>query len=383
MKTKYRIKIMRGVHSIDMIYNDWKKITDRMRKERYFQTIEFYNAYINSVDKDPDSVYFFILYDGDNPIAIFPFRKIVWQLGFLQIKVLESLHHPFEMPLYDFIAQEDESGHIFQMFLEKLKDIPEMRWDVLSIMNVLDNSCANLILDNISETKKICYYSTECYYFLTNFYERIIGNTSSNFRRQLKRSKDMLSKSGPSSFTSISKSPELQEAYLRFMCTEASGWKGRLGTAIEQNEGQVGFYRDIILHQSELNSCEIHELKFKDQTIASSLTITCGDTCYLLKMGYDEKFKKLAPGKLLMDYLVKLCCDSRFINELNFISNYSHLDHWKPSHYTQSNYFLFNDKLQGKILYISLLLFLAVKRIPWLNNKFIKPVKDHFLRAKF
>jgi hypothetical protein len=372
------IKIFNGYNSIDNVFDDWKKISDRMGKKRYFHMFEFYKAYMDALEKDPDSVYFFILYDDKNPIAIFPFRKMVWKFGVTQIRALVSLHH-FEMGPYDFIIQEqDKSGYIFQMFLEKLKDIPEMQWDVMSILNILDDSCANLALNNVLKLHKLYHHFTKCYYLSVDSYDRIIGNASSNFRRQLKRSKVKLSKSGPSSFASINKSPDLEEAYLRFLRVEGSGWKRNLGTAVEQHEDRVNFYRNIIQYYSVSNSCEIYELKLNDQTIASLFTITCEDTCYLLKMGYDEEFEHVSPGKLLVDYLVKCCCDSRFITELNFASDASHIDHWNPSQYAQSNCYLICNTLNGVFLYIFLSLFLAIRKIPWLYDNFLVPVQKFF-----
>jgi hypothetical protein len=356
MKTYPMLEIISGSHALDQISEDWIELTEKMEKKRFFHMIEYYRAYMEALEKEPESIYFFILRDGENIAAILPFRKVIRRIGPIKIKVLESVQHTNPQLVdfqYDFIMQvKEDSGSIFQAFLDNLEKSPEMEWDIISVRNVFDDSYAASALSSSISIKKQCRFSQKCYYLATDSYDEIIQNTSGNFRRNLRRVRKRLSDLGPSSFTSIKEFPGMEEAYTNFLNLEGSGWKRQQGTAIIQLNDATKFYRSIINYFSNLDCCEIHELKSKDQTIASFFSIKDDNACYLPKIGYDEQFDEVSPGKQLFDYFIKRCCDMHQTKELIFLSNASHLEHWKPPHYTKLNYYLFNSNLQGNIGYI-------------------------------
>jgi len=379
MNKAISIKIFVGPHSIDEVFDDWKKVSDKMENKRYFHMPELYKAYLDDNEAVSNSIFFFVIYECNDPIAIIPLERFSYRLGIFHFSVLVPPRFMKLLMNYDLIfVKRDNLDNIFQIFLSELKENTTIQWDILVVGNVLSDSGANLALINV---KKRSNNTSKCYYLTVDSYERIIGKTSGNFRRKLKRSKAKLSQSGPSSFVSTNKYPELEEAYSRFLLVEGSGWKRSAGTAIEQHEDLANFYRKIIKYFSILDSCEIHELKLRDQTIASAFTISCGNTCYLMKTGYNEEFRHLAPGLLLFDFLIKYYCDSRFINELNFISGDQYLEHWTPSNFDKSSYYIFNETYFGKLLSIFLDSYTSIKRNPYLRRKLGRNFKEKFEAA--
>ena len=356
MKSYRDLEIMSGSHALDQISEDWIELTEKIEKKRFFHMIEYYKAYMEALEKEPESIYFCILREGENIAAILPFRKVIWRIGPINIKVLESVQHTNPQLVdfqYDFIMQrKEDSGRIFQAFLDNLKKSTELQWDIISVRNVLEDSYAASALSSNISIKKQCQFAQKCYYIATDSYDEIIQNASGNFRRNLKRAKRRLSNLGASSFASIKEFPGLEDAYINFLNLEGSGWKRQHGTAIIQYNDATNFYRCILNCFSDLNCCEIHELKSKDKTIASFFSIKDDNACYLPKIGYDEQYDEVSPGKQLFDYLIKRCCDTHQTKELIFLSNASHLEHWKPQHYAKLNYHLFNSSIQGSIGYI-------------------------------
>jgi CelD/BcsL family acetyltransferase involved in cellulose biosynthesis len=90
---------------------------------------------------------------------------------------------------------------------------------------------------------------------------------------------------------------------------EASGWKGKAGTAIESDPRTAGFYRDIAARFQERGELRLSRLALDGQVVAFSYCIQHGDRLYSLKTGYDESWRKLVPGLVLQLSIVERCFD--------------------------------------------------------------------------
>lgn len=88
---------------------------------------------------------------------------------------------------------------------------------------------------------------------------------------------------------------------------EASGWKGREGTAIESDPATAGFYRDVAALFHARGELRLSRLSLDGQAVAFSFCIEHGNRLYSLKAGYDESWRKLVPGLVLQLSIVERC----------------------------------------------------------------------------
>lgn len=80
---------------------------------------------------------------------------------------------------------------------------------------------------------------------------------------------------------------------------EASGWKGRQGTAIASDARTHRFYTEIAHWLADRGWLELCVLRLDGRAIAFDINICVGGVYYGFKSGYDEEFRRFGPGKLL------------------------------------------------------------------------------------
>ena len=94
------------------------------------------------------------------------------------------------------------------------------------------------------------------------------------------------------------------------MALEASGWKAKRGTALEQDDGDAAFIRRATSALAETGQCEIVTLRAGDTPVASAIVLRHQDRAFYFKLGIDERFAKFSPGvQLTLDLTRHLCAD--------------------------------------------------------------------------
>jgi CelD/BcsL family acetyltransferase involved in cellulose biosynthesis len=81
---------------------------------------------------------------------------------------------------------------------------------------------------------------------------------------------------------------------------EAAGWKGRSGTALACDDRLGAFFTAFARRAADAGMLRLAFLRIGGRTAAVQLAAECGGRFWLLKVGYDEEFKRSSPGTLLM-----------------------------------------------------------------------------------
>lgn len=83
----------------------------------------------------------------------------------------------------------------------------------------------------------------------------------------------------------------------RFLMLEASGWKGKEGTAIASDPAHASFFCDVMARFAAMNRLELRSLETADGTsLAMSVRFVAGDGAFCFKIAFDEQLRKYAPG---------------------------------------------------------------------------------------
>ena len=91
---------------------------------------------------------------------------------------------------------------------------------------------------------------------------------------------------------------------------EASGWKGRRGTALIQRDGDASFIRRAAIALAGTGQCEIVTLRAGDTPVAAAIVLRHQHRAFYFKLGIDERFAKFSPGvQLTLDLTRHLCAD--------------------------------------------------------------------------
>ncbi|MGQ7791971.1 GNAT family N-acetyltransferase [Faunimonas sp. B44] len=115
-------------------------------------------------------------------------------------------------------------------------------------------------------------------------------------RRQLRRLQDRQAVS----FETARGEAEVATAFEAFVQIEASGWKGRRGTALAQHPAELAFARSAILGLARAGKAEIDLMRVGRTPAAAMIRITSGGLAIPWKTAFDEAHAQSSPGKQLM-----------------------------------------------------------------------------------
>lgn len=96
---------------------------------------------------------------------------------------------------------------------------------------------------------------------------------------------------------------ELQAGFV----VEASGWKGEAGTAILSKPETRRFYEQVARASSARDELRFSRVVLDGRVAAFDLTLLRGGRLYLLKTGFDEQYRRLAPGLVMRLSIIERC----------------------------------------------------------------------------
>lgn len=128
--------------------------------------------------------------------------------------------------------------------------------------------------------------------------------------KELRRQRNRLAEHGEVRFEIARTPDDVAAAIETFLILEASGWKGKRGTALVQDAGDAAFIRRATPALAAIGQCEIVTLKAGAVAVAAAVVLRHQDRAFYFKLGVDERFSKLSPGvQLTLDLTRHLCAD--------------------------------------------------------------------------
>ncbi|WP_339031956.1 GNAT family N-acetyltransferase [Bradyrhizobium symbiodeficiens] len=128
--------------------------------------------------------------------------------------------------------------------------------------------------------------------------------------KELRRQRHRLDEHGAVAFDVARRPDEIGPALETFLQLEASGWKGKRGTALVQHAGDATFIRRAVPALAETAQCEIITLRTGTAPIAAGIVLRHQDRAFFFKLGIDERFAKYSPGvQLTLELTRHLCAD--------------------------------------------------------------------------
>jgi CelD/BcsL family acetyltransferase involved in cellulose biosynthesis len=128
--------------------------------------------------------------------------------------------------------------------------------------------------------------------------------------KELRRQRHRLAEHGAVHFEVAQTPSDVAAAVENFLALEASGWKGKRGTALIQDDGDASFARRATVALAETGQCQIVTLRAGDTPVAAAIVLRHQDRAFYFKLGVDERFAKFSPGvQLTLDLTRHLCAD--------------------------------------------------------------------------
>ncbi len=365
-----------GMEGLESLRDAWNEIVSGMTRRHFFHLWEWHYSYLKCLDPDPRSFLYFLFTKGKTPIAVFPLRATKIFLGGMPFKALTSPSHN-HMLLGDVICNRDALHlPLFQLLSKYLRN-QKKPWDLIQLFRLLEDACAVQVIQKHPPAMFVQTHDGCCDVIdTTGEYASFVSGLSKNFKRSLKRAKQHLDKLPGVQFNFTCNGPALEEKLDTFMDVEASGWKGALGsgTAIKLHPNLRCFYRMLARTLSDSRSISINTLTADGKCIAAQFCILMDNTAYIVKIGFDEDYKRYAPGNLLVNRFIKKSIEDCTIESINLLTDAEwHMD-WRPKSYDKSTLYIYNTTPAGRIG------FLMLKSYPLLKKYYTVYIQPHLSR---
>ena len=118
--------------------------------------------------------------------------------------------------------------------------------------------------------------------------------------REYQRLKRRLADLGTLEYRIARQPDDVRQAVEDFLALEASGWKGREGSAMAVDRYRAAFAREAAQRLAENDQCRVHALHLNGEVIASLIVFVEAGVAYTWKTAYDESYARFSPGTLLM-----------------------------------------------------------------------------------
>lgn len=217
-------------------------------------------------------------------------------------KVLEFLGSSFLFEPGGMIYRDEES-------LEELMNAVIGIGKPVILDRFKSESLEIVMLKKINKRRFFCI-SRDCqgspFLQITGTWPEFEANMSSRSRYDLRRARRRAETMGDIRFEILSPDPAATDRYFEEFCqVEASGWKGREGTAILMDKRMKHFLSIYARSASRLGALRLCFLRINDKAAAALLGIEYFGSFWVLKTGYDETFSRCSPGILLLHETIR------------------------------------------------------------------------------
>jgi len=159
--------------------------------------------------------------------------------------------------------------------------------------------------------------------------DRYQSSLSRNFRSNQRKAANKLRKLEGVETAFITGQDASSAQLSEFIPVEASGWKGRSGTAIQKSRDLIAFYTTLTTRLADAGWLEWHFLRAEGQAIAANLAVRFNRSIFVWKLGYDEDYRRYSPGGMLFQALLDRAFADPDVDEINLLTNEPWYDNWR------------------------------------------------------
>ncbi|WP_186399970.1 GNAT family N-acetyltransferase [Stappia sp. P2PMeth1] len=147
---------------------------------------------------------------------------------------------------------------------------------------------------------------------------RLIGTRRrKTLERQLRRLQEA---HPPGRFESLSTAQEVEAAFERFLALEASGWKGRRGTALACRPERAAFARAFVSAMAARGQIRIDTLEADGVPAAMLVTVRDRDRVFAWKIAHDERLARFSPGAQLARRTMRRTLDEAGVSDTDSLA---------------------------------------------------------------
>lgn len=132
---------------------------------------------------------------------------------------------------------------------------------------------------------------------LMRSWEEYLASKSTHLRKSLRYGRGRMERAGTVNVETTTPAPDAVEPLLStFVEIEASGWKGRAGSALAHRPAMRAFFGTYLRSAAEHGLLRVSMLRVDRVVVAARIAIVAYGSVWALKVAYDEQWSRCSPG---------------------------------------------------------------------------------------
>ncbi|MGZ3814283.1 MAG: GNAT family N-acetyltransferase [Mucilaginibacter sp.] len=150
-------------------------------------------------------------------------------------------------------------------------------------------------------------------------FEEYWSKRGKNLRQNLNRQRNRLEREGVEvTLKIITPADEILQAIVEYGRLESAGWKNAGGTAINIDNNQGKFYRDMLINFAQHQDTLVFQYYYDDKLVATDLCIKDKTNLIILKTTYDETITTSSPAMLMRQDAFKYIFENQLVEKIEF-----------------------------------------------------------------
>jgi CelD/BcsL family acetyltransferase involved in cellulose biosynthesis len=313
-----------GRDALPVLLPAWENLCARSVEDNVYYSPRYARALLASVERDT-KVVFAVVWDGMRLVALLPFTRPKFAIPLLQPAgwAWQSKYTFSCMPLLDKLRKTEAAAAL----LDVLASVSPAEW-IIPTVNTEGEACRALLaaLERRGRPSVLLHHFQRAILDAgSTFDEHMNHHVSSKRRKDLERNRRRLEELGKVGHESHRFGEGLDRAVSAFLKIEASGWKGKQGTALACDEKTRKFAKDVFSGVEANSICRADILTLNGAPIAVSLMTLAGHTGFTVKCSYDEAYRSYSAGLLLEIEVIRSFLSENWASRLDSATAGTHV----------------------------------------------------------
>ncbi len=297
------------------LQEEWDALVERT-EDQVFYRHAFFRVWLDNFAPRADLRVFTVRDGTGRLVATLPLVRARMRLHGVPVRVLTAAANEHSCR-FDLLAEDP--GAAARALLPAL--LGQGDWDLIRLTDVPEAGRAYALLKEAAEAKLptgTWASLASPYVPLPSSKEALQKGMDSKFRANLRRRRKRLAEKGAVTLERVTSGPGLPAQVEEGMALEASGWKGRGGTAMAQDPSTRGFYLELARTMAAEGRLALWFMRLDGRAVGFHYALEHGGKYLLLKPGYDEAIRECSPGQLLVEDVLGDCVE-RGLGEFDFL----------------------------------------------------------------
>jgi CelD/BcsL family acetyltransferase involved in cellulose biosynthesis len=308
-------EIIRTKKDLKSIESGWNELADTDKSP--LMNYEWFVSCIEAFYREED-LRIIVIYSQDNITAIAPLISV--KINFM--KRLEFIGMSYLFEPCSFLYESEDALRLL------LKEIIKLKCP-LYLQRLPENSTVSRLLKELTRYRGVFIErqtSGSAYVSLNSEWEKYLNSFSPKRRYELRLKRRRAEKLGNVQIRIFCPKPEELDSYLDMAFKiESEGWKGREESALLYNSRLQLFIRQYAALACEQNILRLCFFCINEKAVAMIIGLESKDRFWIIKIGYEEKWKKCSPGMQLTLETIRYA----FLNRLESYEFLGSDDSWK------------------------------------------------------